>query len=575
MNQESQTEAKSAVWRVLIVEDNPADVESIQVNLEKTRDKDGPVFDFGVAGCLAEALEVLARERFDLILLDLNLPDTVGGLDGLRLIRQSCADIPVIILTSLDPGWEFMGEALAGGADDFINKDELMLRPLARIVGFALDRWHINLLRQQKEALEAKELAARQAKEKAEEESRRKTEFLALMSHEIRTPLNAVLGFAELLARDEESGPDRQFAVEAFRRNGEALTRLLNDILDLAKVEAGHLLVEKLMVSTADVVRNISDTMLPLALKKGLKFSISARTLVPEQMLTDPTRLMQILINIIGNAIKFTSAGFVHVELECPRRVGADATSYLSFHVSDSGPGLTQAQQQKLFTIFSQADCSTTREFGGSGLGLELARRLARALGGDVIIAESVPGAGSTFTARIAVGLQAPELNLVPLMIGSAVEATATAPVQSPRPAALVGTRILVVDDTADNLRLVRRILERAGSSVSVAMDGCEGVEKALRDRPDLVLMDMRMPGMNGQEAAAELRRRGSRCPIIALTANAMAEERRQCLAAGCDDFLTKPIDHRSLVQRVGQLIGNAKCPSAAVAEHTAADMRT
>ena len=563
------------MWRVLIVEDNPADVESIQVNLEKTRDKDGPVFVFGVAGCLAEALEVLARERFDLILLDLNLPDTVGGLDGLRLIRQSCADIPVIILTSLDPGWEFMSEVLAGGADDFINKDELMLRPLARIVGFALDRRHINLLRQQKEALEAKELAARQAKEKAEEESRRKTEFLALMSHEIRTPLNAVLGFAELLAKDEESGPDRQFAVEAFRRNGEALTRLLNDILDLAKVEAGHLLVEKLMVSTADVVRNISDTMLPLALKKGLKFSISARTLVPEQMLTDPTRLMQILINIIGNAIKFTSAGFVHVELECPRRVGADATSYLSFHVSDSGPGLTQAQQQKLFTIFSQADCSTTREFGGSGLGLELARRLARALGGDVIIAESVPGAGSTFTARIAVGLEAPELQLVPLMIGSAVEATATAPVQSPRPAALVGTRILVVDDTADNLRLVRRILEHAGSSVSVAMDGCEGVEKALRDRPDLVLMDMRMPGMNGHEAAAELRRRGFRYPIIALTANAMAEERRQCLAAGCDDFLTKPIDHRLLVQRVGQLIGNAKCPSAAVAEHTAADMRT
>ncbi|MCX6111649.1 MAG: response regulator [Proteobacteria bacterium] len=575
MNQESQLEAKSAVWRVLIVEDNPADVASIQLNLEKTRDRDGPAFFFGVAECLAEAMKLLARERFDLILLDLNLPDTVGGLDGLRVIRQSFADIPVIILTSLDPGWEFMGEAVAGGADDFINKDELMLRPLARIVGFALDRWHINVLRQQKEALEAKELAARQAKEKAEEESRRKTEFLALMSHEIRTPLNAVLGFAELLAKDEESGPDRQFAVEAFRRNGEALTRLLNDILDLAKVEAGHLLVETLKVSTADLVRNITAMMLPLALKKGLKFSISARTLVPEQMLTDPTRLMQILINIIGNAIKFTSAGFVHVELECPRPVGTDAATCLSFHVSDSGPGLTQQQQKKLFTIFSQADCSTTREFGGSGLGLELARRLARALGGDVIIAESVPGAGSTFTARIAVGLEAPELKLVPLMIGTGVEATATPPVPSPRPAALVGSRILIVDDTADNLRLVRRILERAGSSVSVAMDGFEGVEKALRDRPDLVLMDMRMPGMNGQEAAAELRRRGFRSPIIALTANAMAEERRQCLAAGCDDFLTKPIDHMSLVQRVGQLIGHAKLPTAVVAEPSTGGVRT
>ena len=575
MNQKSQMEAKSTVWRVLIVEDNPADVASIQLNLEKTRDRDGPTFFFGVAEYLAQALELLARERFDLILLDLNLPDTTGGLDGLRLIRQSFADIPVIILTSLVPGWEFMGEAVAGGADDFINKDELMLRPLARIVGFALDRWHINLLRQQKEALEAKELAARQAKEKAEQESRRKTEFLALMSHEIRTPLNAVLGFAELLAKDEESVPDRQFAVEAFRRNGEALTRLLNDILDLAKVEAGHLLVEKLKVSTADLVRDITAMMLPLALKKGLKFSIAARTLVPEQMFTDPTRLMQILINIIGNAIKFTSAGFVHVELECPRPVGADAPSSLSFHVSDSGPGLTQEQQQKLFTIFSQADCSTTREFGGSGLGLELARRLARALGGDVIISDSVPGAGSTFTARIAVGLEAPELKLVPLTIGSAVEATALPSVPAPRPAALVGTRILVVDDTADNLRLVRRILERAGSSVSVAMDGCEGVEKALSDRPDLVLMDMRMPGMNGHEAAAELRRRGFRCPIIALTANAMAEERRQCLAAGCDDFLTKPIDHMSLVQRVGQLIGSTKHPSAVAIEHPAGSVRT
>ena len=550
--------SKQLVWRLLIVEDNQADIESIQDNLEKTRDIDGPTFEFGLAGSLGDCIALLASETFDLVLLDLHLPDTTGDLEGLRIIRQANPSIPIIILTSLDPSWEFIGRAASNGAQEFVNKDELHLRPLARIVGFALDRWHLSVLKLQKQAFEATQLLAKMAQEKAEEESRRKTEFLALMSHEIRTPLSAVLGFAELLAADKDLKGEMLFAAEAFRRNGLALTRLLDDILDLSKVESGHLTVERLDFPLSEFVFDIIETKRAMAVNKGLSFDFVANSVVPERLVTDPFRLRQILTNIIGNAIKFTSVGFVKIEIDFLK------PSRLEFHVSDSGPGLSLEQQKKLFSSFTQGDSSTSRKFGGSGIGLELSRRLARALGGDVTITKSTPGEGSTFMVAIDTGLVGSEMVLARLspwlrpIIG---EPTYLSPPVLP----LLGTNILVVDDSTDNLILFRRLLERAGSTVTVARDGQEGVKRTLEDKPDLVFMDMCMPVMNGYEATVKLRKKGFYGPIVALTANAMAEERALYLEAGCDDCLIKPVDHRLLVVRARHFISASHAQSATI----------
>ncbi len=425
-----------------------------------------------------------------------------------------------------------------------------------------MDSWHLSILKLKKQNLEINQLAANLAQEKAEEASRRKTEFLALMSHEIRTPLNAVLGFAELLAADNQLNGEMSFATEAFRRNGQALTRLLDDILDLTKVESGHLTVERLDFSLSEFIFDIIESMRVLAENKGLSFDCSAKSAIPERLATDPTRLCQILTNIIGNAIKFTSVGFVKLEIDFQMSPSAQVPSHLEFHISDSGPGLSLEQQQKLFASFIQGDSSINRKFGGTGIGLELSRRLARALGGDVTIIKSTLGEGSTFMATIDIGLLESEVVLAPL--SPRLRPSIEGPVYPGLSASdLSGTHILVVDDSPDNLFLLRYLLERAGSIVTVARDGQEGVERALTDKPDLVFMDMRMPVMNGCEATAQLRKKDFHAPIIALTANAMAEERALCLEAGCDDCLLKPANPVLLLRRARHFISAYQAPSA------------
>ncbi len=545
---------KLSVWRILLVEDTSTDVEIIQANLERTRAEDGPSFDLRLAGTLADAVALLGRESFDLTLLDLHLPDTVG-LDGFRALRKAYPDTPVIVLTGHDPGRAFATRAVAEGAQDFLNKDELSSHSLARIIGFALDRWRLTAeLRVQKEALETARKEARLAQEKAEEASRLKTEFLALMSHEIRTPLNAVLGFAEMLAEAEEAAGDRQVAIEAVRRNGQALIHLIDGILDLSKVESGQLVVERLDFSLSKFLSDTIATMQPLASAKGLMLELSACGPIPARVVSDPNRLRQILTNIISNAIKFTEKGWVKLKVEWLPPSPASALGRLALHVSDSGPGLSDEQQRRLFTSFTQAESSTTRKFGGTGLGLALSRRLARALGGDVAIVQSRLGEGSTFLATITTGVSESELMLMPPTLDGDPEIPAPSPAPGDGGTRLDGTRILVIDDAPDNRRLLSCFLERAGATVTVAADGYEGVEKALRERPDLVFMDMRMPGLNGYEATAHLRRQGFRSPIVALTGQVTPEDRRRCIGVGCSDFMKKPVDPVALIRRTKQL---------------------
>ncbi|HEY2748989.1 MAG TPA: ATP-binding protein [Polyangia bacterium] len=367
------------------------------------------------------------------------------------------------------------------------------------------------------------------AKHDAEEANRAKTAFLRNISHEIRTPLAAILGLTELLVADAGAETRRQQLLARVSSNGRVLLALVDDLLDLAKVEAGRLQLESVAVAPLAIVAETVANLETEAQHKSLRLSVDAVGDLPALVATDPKRLRQILTNLIGNAIKFTAHGAITV-----RVAYSAAAAQLSVDVADTGIGLTAAQAARLFAPFQQGDDSIAMRFGGSGLGLALSRRLAEGLGGTLEIASSAPGVGSTFR----------------LVLPAPIAAAPPAPTLSvPRAGgALTGVRLLFADDNQDIRESISELLRLCGAEVLEAEDGLQAVERVLGGHFDLVLMDVRMPGVDGLEAARRLRRAGSRVPIIALTADAIDEHRAECMAAGCNERVTKPIDLANLL---------------------------
>ena len=403
--------------------------------------------------------------------------------------------------------------------------------------------------------------ALRQAKKRAEAATRVKSEFLANMSHELRTPMTAILGYTELLLEDGDLARAPMRRIEALRtlkRNGQHLMRILTDILDLSKIEAGKIEVEHISTSPCEVIADIESVMRSVAEEKGIRFEVTYVNQIPSKIETDPTRLRQILMNLVGNAIKFTEKGSVQMSVQLK---GEGEDRLLCFAVVDTGRGLSPEAMSRIFESFSQADASTTREFGGTGLGLTISRQLARLLGGDITV-ESVEGESSTFTLTIQAGaiagaemLDDPSLrDIQPFVLPNDPNST-MAFLDDVKHSGPRG-QILLVEDGEDNRRLISLTLKKSGFDVTHAENGEVGLQVALASRDvgepfDLILMDMQMPVMDGYEATRRLREEGCDIPIVALTAHAMKGDRERCLAAGCDDFATKPISRRDLLKTV------------------------
>jgi len=390
-------------------------------------------------------------------------------------------------------------------------------------------------------------------KESAEAANRAKSEFLANMSHEIRTPMTAILGFADILISNVTL-PENIDAASTIKENGEYLLGIINDILDLSKVEAEQMKIERITCVPHAIVADVISLMRVRAAAKGLRLEARFDGPIPESIQSDPTRLRQVLVNIVGNAIKFTETGSIRVTTRLTDESAGNRK--LKFEVSDTGIGISEKQMEKLFQPFTQADSSTTRRFGGTGLGLTISKRLVEMLGGEISISSTV-GQGSTFSITVSTG----PLDGVPLlhsdgecMAGRTSQANKKETLDDVR----LDGRILLAEDGPDNQRLISFLLKKAGAEVEIAKNGAIAVEKTLAAQAagqpfHVILMDMQMPVLDGYQASGCLREAGITTPIVALTAHAMAGDRRKCIKAGCSDYLTKPIDRQQLIATVAR----------------------
>lgn len=392
-------------------------------------------------------------------------------------------------------------------------------------------------------------------RDRAERLMKAKSEFLANMSHEIRTPMSAILGYTEVLEDPDVSSTVARNAVSTVKRNGEHLLELINDILDLSKIEAGKLEVEQIECDLKTLLSDCHDLSKIKSETKQLDLILDIDPAVPSHILSDPTRLKQILLNLLSNAIKFTSDG--HVKLHAQYST-IDAANRLVIDVTDTGIGMSQEQMAKLFNPFEQADQSTSRKYGGTGLGLTISQHLAKALGGEITIT-SQQGFGSNFRLTLD-GVQNVEQspqtadleNFKSTKPASPIKVTTNESEKKP----LEGWNILLAEDGADNQRLISYLLKKQGAEVTLAENGQLALDACRQHSFDVILMDMQMPVMDGYTATTHIRQLPiSTPPIIALTAHAMEGDRERCLQAGCDDYLSKPVRKNQLVQAILQLV--------------------
>ncbi|MBX3463912.1 MAG: response regulator [Planctomycetes bacterium] len=522
---------------------------------------------------LAKVREAAAAGRpFAMAFVDMRMPPGWDGLETIERIWAEFPEIEMVICTAFsDYSWEETIRRLGRTDRLLIVKKPFDHIEVLQVASALTHKWNLqqqslrmltqlgDLVRERTRDLERArdDLLALNgqlvlARDAAEAANRSKTLFLANISHELRTPMTAILGYAEELqdhmTARTVSDAERE-ALETIRRNAQHMVRIIGDLLDVSKLEAGKLSVERIPCAPRQVLDSVVDALRPRAAAKGLRVSVVWSDDVPATIHSDPLRLRQILLNLLDNAIKFTGEGTVTVRASA---VG-DGDPKLTFEIEDTGIGMEPEVLERLFRPFEQADRSTTRRYGGTGLGLAITRQLAEMLGGGVTV-ESRPGRGSRF--RVVVATAPGEGGIAPVTS----PATSYPAEAGPLPAT-AGLRVLVVEDGRDNQRLLTHILDRAQCQVETVDNGQACLDRMSGAAPafDVVLMDVQMPIMDGLTATARLRQQGCTVPVVALTANATEHDQAACLAAGCDAFLVKPIDRRELLGVLGSLPRGAR----------------
>jgi signal transduction histidine kinase len=507
-----------------------------------------------------EALERVERavaegRPFALAFIDVRMPPGWDGIETIERVWKVDPELQVVICSAYaDYTWADMIARLGRTDRLLFLKKPFDPVEICQLASSMTEKWNAQRREQVRlEEVRAAEQEARSyaaslttvnraletAKARAEAAARAKSEFLANMSHEIRTPMIAILGYADLL-RDASLAPaTRSEHLDTIHASGRRLLAILEGILDMARIETGRLEIEQRKCSPGAIVEEAVASRRESARAKGLVISGACDASVPASIRTDPARLRQIVDVLLDNAVKFTTAGSVRVSVDLEDASPGEGPR-VRIRVEDTGIGITPEVRARMFEPFSPGDASLTRERGGAGLGLALAKRLAQMLGGDLTV-ESAPGKGSRFQLVIAAALERES---------GRPAADRASPASAPF--SLSG-RVLLVEDAPVALRLHEQILRAAGADVGIAQNGRIARDKALEaaaaNTPyDLVLMDMQMPVMDGYEATRELRARGYRGPIVAVTAHANAGDRERCLEAGCDDYVAKPVDRTAFL---------------------------
>ena len=513
--------------RVLLIEDSAGDARLIRHMLSQSRTD-----EFTLAWCesLDAGVQALAEQHFDVLLLDLGLPGT-WGLDTMRQLLAQPVKVPALVVMSGLTDEAVALEAIRTGAQDYLVKGEVTADLLSRAIRYAIGR------RQAEDMVLAHTAELVIARDRAEVANRAKSAFLAAMSHDLRTPLNGVLGFAQLLQRDRNLTQRQQAGVNAIRQSGEHLLTLINDILDLAKIEAGKF---ELCPTVFDLPRYLDGLVELMGVrarqKPALQLGAELSADLPETFRADEKRLRQVLLNLLDNAVKFTERGTVTL------RVRTGGSNALRFEVQDSGAGMDAAQLSRLFQPFEQVGGLEDRN-RGTGLGLAISRQFVRLMGSEIHV-QSAKGEGTRFWFDLALEPAAQEGPSAPPSAPGCVIGYAG-----------VRRRILVVDDVVTNRVLLLDMLGGLGFELCEAGDGTEALSVLASSKPDLILLDIRMPRLGGLETLGLLRQTHAQLPVIAISAGAMVDDKERSLSAGANAFLTKPINLQALLDQMGALL--------------------